>query len=138
MNFFEKCKHLMDSTKEFKDLKDDFDNLNKWDNLVRNYADTPKETITNFIIKVRTNNIVFTVSKQLPKLVNSCISNIKPRTIFELNFYELFIELKAEYFNIVSKGAYDCIKFIKNLSEDDGKLAERIARFDDSIFNDLK
>ena len=136
MNFFDKCKVLMDKTKSFKDLKEDFDNLNKWDDLVKNYFYTPKEEIINFIIKVRINNLVYTMMQRVSEVIKNN-ENHPYRTLYDLNPLELFSVLKGEYFTIVSKGAYDCIKYLKNINEDDISLACQIANFDDSIFNGL-
>ena len=133
MNFFEKCKCLMDKTKEFKDLKDDFKNLQKWEYYVQNYSFAQRNEIINFILDVRINNIVFAVGQQIRKLANSQ-HFVQPRSLHDLDFYELFTELQAEYFNILSKGAYDCINSLKNIQQENTDLAKRIATLDDSIF----
>ena len=137
MNFFDKCRILIEKNKDAKEIKDDVDNLDKWTDLVKKYNTVSREEVIDFILKVRANNIIFTVKKQMLILIKKGVIGDEYRSLYQLNPQELYSELYAEYFNIVSKGAYDCIKFINHLQYEDKNLANKIAVLDDSIFEGL-
>ncbi len=141
MNFLDMCYQLFTKTSKYHDLGKDIDNFNKLNSYLTNYYAqnlylTNRQDIENFIVEVRLDNPVYSAMCQLIKNANS---PIPLRPLQELTPNELFIELQGEVKNVILKGAYDSIKLLYSLDEDQSKtLATRIAMQDMAIFNDYK
>ncbi len=67
------------------------------------------------------------------------INGMPPRTLDQLNPYELYNELQGEVYNIIKKGAFDSIKLLNDISsEQDEELAERFVKGDMTIFTQYR
>ena len=141
MNFLDMCYEVFTNTSKYHDLGKDIDNLNKLNSYLTNYYAqnlylTNRQDIENFIVEVRLDNPVYSAMCQLIKVANSTIP-IRP--LQELSPNELFIELQGEVKNVILKGAYDSIKLLYHLDEQQSKtLATRIATEDMTIFTDYR
>lgn len=136
MNFFDKCYDLFMETSKYHDLGKDIQNYNKIVYYLNNFISIDRQEIESFIIEVRSENIIYSAICQL---LNKVTINVPIKKLYELNFYELYNELKGEIANIVLKGAYDSIKLLNDLTEQqENELSFRIASGDISIFSEYK
>ena len=134
MNFFEMCYELFTRMSKYHELSKDVENYNKIVWYLNNFQFADRKEIEKFIVDVRFDNRVYSAICQLQKVVNGPI-----RKLSELNPNELFVELQGEIKNVVLKGAYDSIKLLYNLDEQQSAiLAQRIAAEDMAIFTEYK
>lgn len=139
MNFFDMCYELFTRTSQYHDLGKDVENLNKYNYYLTNYYMcnlylTNRKEIENFIVDVRSDNPVCAFICQLKKRSYGPL-----RKLYELNPNELYLELHGEINNIVFKGAFDSIKLLFKLDDEQSEtLAKRIANEDMTIFTDYK
>ncbi|MCM1438009.1 MAG: hypothetical protein NC131_02190 [Roseburia sp.] len=139
MSFFDMCHELFIRTSKYHDLGKDIENLNKYNYYKNNYYRynlylMNRKDIEDFIVDVRFDNPIFAVICQLAKATSGTMVKLH-----ELNPDQLYLELQGEIPNIIFKGAYDSIKLLYNLDENQSKdLATRIAMQDMTIFNDYK
>lgn len=75
-----------------------------------------RKEIEEFIIDVCMDNSVYSAIKQMVKVM---VSNVPLRRLEELYLNELYIELRGELYNIVLKGAYDSIKLLNEVTEEE-------------------
>ena len=138
-NFIDMCYDLFTRTSQYHDLGKDVDNLNKINYYLTNYYScnlylTNRKDIEDFIVDVRFDNPIYAAICQIAKA-----SSGPMRKLYELNHDELYIELRGEIPNIVFKGAYDSIKLLYNLDEQQSaNLATRFVSEDMTIFTDYK
>lgn len=139
MNFLDICYDLFTRTSQYHDLGKDVENLNKINYYLTNYYTlnlylTKRKEIEDFIVDVRFDNPVFAAMCQLAKAASGPMLKLH-----ELNPDQLYQELQGEIPNIVYKGAYDSIKLLFHLNDEQSKtLATRIASKDMSVFTDYK
>lgn len=139
MSFLDLCYDLFTRTSKYHDLGKDVENLNKYNYYTTNYYLfnlylTNRKDIEDFIVDVRFDNPIYAFASQLQKAANGSM-----RKLCSLEPNELFIELQGELSNIVFKGAYDSIKLLYNLDEQQSiNLAKRIVAGDMTIFTEFK
>ena len=140
MNFMDMCYELFQRTSKIYDLNKAVQNYNSAIFYSNNFWDTDSETIINFIIEVRKDNIIYTVIQQLlRKHRNFALNGMAPKTLDQLSPYELYNELQGEICNIIKKGAFDSIKLLNDISsEQDEALAERFVKGDMKIFTQYR
>ena len=140
LNFLDICYELFQRISKIHDLSKDVNNYDRAIFYSSNFWSIDSETIVNFIIEVRKDNIIYTAVQQLLKMYeNIVINGMPPRTLYQLSPYELYNELQGEVFNIIKKGAYDSIKLLNDISsEQDEKLAERFVKGDMTIFTQYR
>lgn len=136
MNFFDMCYELFMRTSKYHDLGKDVLNYNKVINYMNNFYGVDRKEIEKFIVDVRMDNPVYSAMQQIVKVV---ASNIPLRRLEELYPNELYNELCGEIYNVVLKGAYDCVKLLNKLTVDEElELSKRFANGDSSIFTQYK
>lgn len=130
------CYELFQRISKIDDLSNDVQNYNTAIFYSSNFWNIDSETIINFIIEVRKDNIIYTAIQQLLKTYRNFVLNrIPPRTLDQLNPYELYNELQGEVYNIIKKGAFNSIKLLNDISSaQDEELAERFVKGDMTIF----
>ena len=140
MNFMDMCYTLFQRTSKVYDLNKDVQNYNRAIFYSSNFWDIDSETIINFIIEVRENNIIYIAIQQLLRMYRNFVLNgISPKTLNQLSPYELYNELQGEICNIIKKGAFDSIKLLNDISsEQDEALAERFVKGDMKIFTQYR
>lgn len=140
MNFMDMCYELFQRISKIDDLSKDVQNYNTAIFYSSNFWNIDSETIINFIIEVRKDNIIYTAIQQLLKMyTNFVLNGMPPRTLEQLNPYELYNELQGEVYNIIKKGAFDSIKLLNDISsEQDEELAERFVKGDMTIFTQYR
>ncbi len=140
MNFMDMCYELFQRTSKIYDLNKAVQNYNSAIFYSNNFWDTDSETIINFIIEVRKDNIIYTAIQQLLRMYRNFVLNgMSPKTLDQLNPYELYNELQGEICNIIKKGAFDSIKLLNDISsEQDEALAERFVKGDMKIFTQYR
>ena len=140
MNFMDMCYTLFQRTSKVYDLNKDVQNYKRAIFYSSNFWDIDSETIINFIIEVRENNIIYIAIQQLLRMYRNFVLNgISPKTLNQLSPYELYNELQGEICNIIKKGAFDSIKLLNDISsEQDEALAERFVKGDMKIFTQYR
>ena len=140
MNFMDMCYTLFQRTSKVYDLNKDVQNYNRAIFYSSNFWDIDSETIINFIIEVREDNIIYIAIQQLLRMYRNFVLNgISPKTLNQLSPYELYNELQGEICNIIKKGAFDSIKLLNDISsEQDEALAERFVKGDMIIFTQYR
>lgn len=140
MNFMDMCHELFQRISKSKDLSKDVQNYNKAIFYSNNFWNVDSETIINFILEVRKDNIIYSTIQQLLRMSSNLVLNgMPPRTLDQLTPYELYNELQGEVSNIIKKGAYDSIKLLNDISsEQDEELAERFVKGDMTIFTQYR
>ncbi len=140
MNFMDMCYELFQRISKIDDLSNDVQNYNTAIFYSSNFWNIDSETIISFIIEVRKDNIIYTAIQQLLKMYRNFVLNgMPPRTLDQLNPYELYNELQGEVYNIIKKGAFDSIKLLNDISsEQDEELAERFVKGDMTIFTQYR
>ena len=140
MNFMDMCYELFQRTSKIYDLNKDVQNYNKAIFYSSNFWVIDSETIINFIIEVRKDNVIYTAIQQLLRMYrNFVLDGMSPKTLDQLSLYELYNELQGEICNIIKKGAFDSIKLLNDISsEQDEILAERFVRGDMEIFTQYR
>lgn len=114
------------------DLCKDFENYNKANEYMQFFSIIDRRIIIDFIIDVRTDNLIYTAITQISRYANNS-QTIK--TLYDLNSVELYNELRVEHQRIILKGALDSFNLLYKLSKEQSKeLANRIANNDMSIF----
>ena len=106
-----------------------------------NFWSIDSETIINFIIEVRQDNIIYTAIQQLLRMYkNFVINGMPPKTLDQLSPYEFYNELQGEICNIIKKGAFDSIKLLNDdiSPEQDEALAQRFVQGDMNIFTQYR
>lgn len=134
------CHELFQRISKSKDLSKDVQNYNKAIFYSNNFWNVDSETIINFILEVRKDNIIYSTIQQLLRMSSNLVLNgMPPRTLDQLTPYELYNELQGEVSNIIKKGAYDSIKLLNDISsEQDEELAERFVKGDMTIFTQYR
>lgn len=140
MNFMDMCYELFQRISKIYDLSKDVQNYNRAIYYSSNFWNIDSETIINFIIEVRQDNIIYTAIQQLLRMHrNFVVSGMPPKTLDQLSPYELYNELQGEICNIIKKGAFDSIKLLNDISpEQDEALAERFVKGDTNIFTQYR
>lgn len=140
LNFLDVCYELFQRISKIHDLGKDVNNYDRAIFYSSNFWSIDSETIVNFIIEVRKDNIIYSAIQQLLKMYeNIVINGMPPRTLYQLSPYELYNELQGEVCNIIKKGAFDSIKLLNDISsEQDEGLAERFVRGDMTIFTQYR
>ena len=140
MNFMDMCYELFQRTSKIYDLNKDVQNYNKAIFYSSNFWVIDSETIINFIIEVRKDNVIYTAIQQLLRMYrNFVLDGMSPKTLDQLSLSELYNELQGEICNIIKKGAFDSIKLLNDISsEQDEILAERFVRGDMEIFTQYR
>ncbi len=140
MNFMDMCYELFQRISKIDDLSNDVLNYNTAIFYSSNFWNIDSETIISFIIEVRKDNIIYTAIHQLLNMYRNFVLNgMSPRTLDQLNPYELYNELQGEVYNIIKKGAFDSIKLLNDISsEQDEELAERFVKGDMTIFTQYR
>ena len=140
MNFMDMCYELFQRISKTYDLNKDVQNYNRAIFYLGNFWDIDSETIINFIIEIRKGNIIYTAIQQLLRMYRNFVLNgMSPKTLDQLNPYELYNELQGEICNIIKKGAFDSIKLLNDISsEQDEALAERFVKGDMKIFTQYR
>lgn len=134
MNFFDRCNELFERTSQCHDLRKDVDNYDKLMRHLSNFDFTDRKEIEDFIVKVRSDNPVYSAICQLQKVASGPL-----RKLCELAPDELYVELRGEIQNVVFKGAYDSLKLLNNLDDKQcDNLVVRIVAQDMTIFTDYK
>ena len=114
------------------DLYKDFENYDKVNQYLQCFFSIDRRIIIDFIIDVRTDNLIFTAITQIVRYANNSQAI---KTLFDLNPIELYDELRIEHQRIILKGALDSLSLLYKLSEEQSKeLANRIVNNDISIF----
>ena len=132
MNFFDMCYEVFTKTSQSHDLDKDVKNYNKIIYYLNNFQISDRKEIERFIVEVRSDNLVYSAICQLQKAVNGPL-----RKLWELNLNELYLELQGEIKNVVLKGAYESIKLLHNLNDQQSAiLAQRIAAEDVTLFTE--
>lgn len=138
MDFIAQCHDLFRRTSDVSDvldLKKDVENYQKLRFYMANFWGMDRKTIEEFIVDVRKHNQLFSAIRQASRI----IINGPLRRLDELPLYELYVELCGEERNIVLKGAYDSVKVLNELTdEQDKELQNRFANEDASIFVQYK
>ena len=139
MNFIDICLHVFLSTSKkyesSKDLSKDLQNFDKALYYLRNFYNTDRKDIENFIVEVRKDNPMYTIKQQLIRLA----SGVHLTTIDNIDLSSLYNELAVEWANILYKGVYDSIKLFNDLKEDESeKIYRRLIDNDMTIFYDYK
>ena len=134
------CYELFQRISKIYDLSKDVQNYDRAIFYSSNFWNTDSNTIINFIIEVRMDNIICTAIQQLLRMHGNFVLNeIPPKTLNQLSPYELYNELQGEICNIIKKGAFDSIKLLNDISsEQDEALAERFVKGDMKIFTQYK
>lgn len=140
MNFMDMCYELFQRISKINDLSKDVQNYNTAIFYSSNFWNIDSETIINFILDIRKDNIIYTAIQQLLRMYSNFVLNgMPPRTLDQLNPYELYNELQGEVYNIIKKGAFDSIKLLNDISSDhDEELAERFVKGDMTIFTQYR
>ena len=140
MNFMDMCYELFQRISKIYDLSKDVQNYNRAIFYSGNFWNMDSETIINFIIEVREDNIIYTAIQQLLKMYrNFVVNGMSPKTLNQLSPYELYNELQGEICNIIKKGAFDSIRLLNDISpEQDEALAERFVKGDMKIFTQYR
>ena len=140
MNFMDMCYELFQRISKIYDLSKDVQNYNRAIFYSNNFWNIDSETIINFIVEVRQDNIIYTVIQKLLKMYrNFVVNGTPPRTLDQLSPYELYNELQREICNIIKKGAFDSIKLLNDISpEQDEALAEQFVKGDIKIFTQYR
>lgn len=140
MNFMDMCYELFQRISKIYDLSKDVQNYNKAIFYSSNFWNIDSETIINFIIEARKDNIICVAIQQLLRMYrNFVVNEIPPKTLDQLSSYELYNELQGEICNIIKKGAFDSIKLLNDiLPEQDEALAERFVKGDMTIFTQYR
>lgn len=140
MNFMDMCYELFQRISKIYDLSKDVQNYNRAIFYLSNFWSTDSETIINFIIEIRQDNIIDAAIQQLLKMYrNFVVNGMPPKTLDQLSPYELYNELQGEVCNIIKKGAFDSIKLLNDISPDqDEALAERFVKGDMTIFTQYR
>lgn len=112
MNFYKKCCELFTRMSKYHDLDKDVKNYNKIIYYLNNFQVSDRQEIERFIVEVRSDNLIYSAICQLQKAVNGPL-----RKLCELNLNELYLELQGEIKNVVLKGAYESIKLLHNLND---------------------
>ncbi|MCM1237079.1 MAG: hypothetical protein NC489_43950 [Ruminococcus flavefaciens] len=115
-------------------MRKDVDNYDKLMRHLSNFDFTDRKEIEDFIVKVRSDNPVYSAICQLQKVAYGPL-----RKLCELAPDELYVELRGEIQNVVFKGAYDSLKLLNNLDDKQcDNLVVRIVAQDMTIFTDYK
>lgn len=140
MNFMDMCYELFQRISKIYDLSKDVQNYNRAIFYSSNFWNIDSETVINFIIEVRQDNIICAAIQQVLKMNrNFVVNGIPPKTLDQLSPYELYNELQGEVYNIIKKGAFDSIKLLNDISqEQDEALAERFVKGDMKIFTQYR
>ena len=140
MNFMDMCYELFQRISKIYDLSKDVQNYNRAIYYSSNFWNIDSETIINFIIEARKDNIICAAIQQLLRMyTNFVVNEIPPKTLDQLSSYELYNELQGEICNIIKKGAFDSIKLLNDISpEQDEALAERVVKGDMTIFTQYR
>lgn len=113
------------------DLKKDINNYQKLQYYIKNFWIINRNIIEEFIVDVRNDNVLFSAIQQ----VKGTVMYGPLRRLDELSLPELYNELCGEEYNIVLKGAYDSVKVLNELTdEQDKELQNRFANEDTNIF----
>lgn len=138
MNFVDLCFDIFMKTyqnsalKKSHDMYKDFENYDKANQYLQCFSLIDRRTIIDFIIDVRTDNLIYTALTQIARYANNSQAI---KTLFDLNPIELYDELRIEHQRIILKGALDSFILLYKLSEEQSKeLASRIVNNDISIF----
>ncbi|MBD5096868.1 MAG: hypothetical protein HDT40_07695 [Lachnospiraceae bacterium] len=135
MNFFDMCKDLFERMSEIDDLKKDVQIYKKWQYYITNFWLINREDIEKFIVDVRSDNVLYSAICQVKRMV--MYGPLK--RLDELPLPELYNELSGEEYNIVLKGAYDSVKVLNELTnEQDKELQNKFANEDITIFMQYK
>ncbi len=138
MDFFTKCLDLFQRISDVSDVHDlekDVNNYQKLQYYKMNFNRINRKKIEQFIIDVRCDNNIFTAIRQLKRTVMYEPSKF----LYQLSLNELFNELCGEEYNIVLKGAYDSVKVLNELTdEQDKELQNKFANEDMDIFEQYK
>lgn len=138
MNFFVQCYDLfqrISSASDVHDLKKDVENYQKLQYYKMNFNFINRKDIEQFIFDVRSDNTILTAIRQVKKTV--MYGPLK--FLNQLSLSELYNELCGEEYNIVLKGAYDSVKVLNDLTdEEDKELRTRFAKEDTDIFVQYK
>lgn len=135
MNFLEKCWDLFQKMRDVDDLKKDVENYDKLQYYIANFWLTNRKDIEDFIVDVRTDNLLYSVIQQVTEMVM-----FGPlRRLDELPLQDLYNELLGEKYNLILKGAYDSIKLLNEIApKQDIELQNRFAREDMTIFTQYR
>lgn len=140
MNFFAQCYELFQRISDMSDvhdLKKDVENYRKLQYYKMNFNCTNRKDIEQFIFDVRCDNDILTAIRQAGRIIINI--NGPLRRLDELPLPELYNELCGEEYNIVLKGAYDSVKVLNELTdEQDRELQNRFANEDTEIFVQYK
>ena len=134
MNFLDMCYDVFTRTSQYHDLGKDLENYNKLVYYSNNFYSIDRSEIERFIVEVRFDNLIYSTTQQLGKVISGPL-----KKLWQLTPDELYKELQGEIVNIILKGAYDSIKLLYNLDEQQSaNLANRIATGDMSLFEEYK
>lgn len=134
MNFFDICFELFERTSKFHDLSKDVENYNKALYYKDNFTFIPRKEVEEFIVSVRIDNPFAAMAEAAAKALKrnlDHISNIPPENLYQ--------ELQGEIANLVFKGAFDSLKLLNTLNDEQSKaLTERICKQDFAIFSEYR
>ena len=135
MDFFAQCYDLFQRMSDVHDLKKDVEDYQKLKYYKINFNCINRKDIEQFIFDVRCDNVILSAIRQAGRI--AICGPLK--RLDELSLPELYNELSGEEYNIVLKGAYDSVKVLNELTnEQDKELQNRFANEAATIFVQYK
>ena len=133
--FYDICYEILSHYLHFPDVANTFksigDGINHQNNFLQDYQ-TKRNEIISYIIKARTDNIIYTYrEKQHPIIVSSSPA----RPLSQANENELYAELSDAILLLIAKGIHQIIK-LSNQNADDAALSSQLIQQDISVLQE--